>query len=373
MEDEAEAHEKLKSAIMSVQDTIDALMGDSQSVQSKDYMTGRYNDLLANAQADPAKAQEFASFATQYLDFMSDYGDPKARETVLQDLQGIQSTYLEAKAEIEESYVDSSGDIFDISYVNTIAAKQLEYFTARSALQNSWYEKEKEFLEESIVSIDELWKTYSDAFFAVNRETPSTAPENPNALYIPPVVKPDYEPASMPSYEEFISGFDDKISKILKGLMSDNHWGGIRGDEGNIDKGVYSYWQGLDTNNEGSAWYESIFEAIKDHYGVDRLPFADGGVLSGPLSGYDVNAQFHGTEAIIPINSGYVPVKIQGGNNNSKRVEELLTKLVSLTNKSDGKTEIRVYVGNKELKSFTAETIRTDPETQRSIKRVVNV
>jgi len=98
---------------------------------------------------------------------------------------------------------------------------------------------------------------------------------------------------------------------------------------------------------------------LEDIYGSEAS-FADGGIISGPMSGYTLPTTFHGVEHI-------------STDADMKDVKSLLTKLVSITNKGDGKTEVRVYIGNKELKTITAETIRTDPETQRTIKRVANV
>jgi hypothetical protein len=41
--------------------------------------------------------------------------------------------------------------------------------------------------------------------------------------------------------------------------------------------------------------------------------YAQGGIASGPTSGY--TARLHGTEAIIPLKNGRVPVEITGGSN----------------------------------------------------------
>jgi hypothetical protein len=41
--------------------------------------------------------------------------------------------------------------------------------------------------------------------------------------------------------------------------------------------------------------------------------YADGGISKGPTSGYP--AMLHGTEAVIPLSKGYVPVEITGGSN----------------------------------------------------------
>jgi len=84
----------------------------------------------------------------------------------------------------------------------------------------------------------------------------------------------------------------------------------------------------------------------------DDYSFADGGIISGPSSGYQMpNTTFHGTEAIIPLTGGSIPIEIKNGEQNITVV---------------------VKVGNRELKDITTEIIRTDPEAQKQIRRVAN-
>ena len=45
--------------------------------------------------------------------------------------------------------------------------------------------------------------------------------------------------------------------------------------------------------------------------------FADGGIASGPMSGY--NATLHGTEAVIPLNGDRIPLEV----NNQEMIQEL--------------------------------------------------
>jgi hypothetical protein len=53
--------------------------------------------------------------------------------------------------------------------------------------------------------------------------------------------------------------------------------------------------------------------------------FASGGVASGPLSGY--TATLHGTEAIIPMDRGNVPVVVTGG---GEGIDELIEEIKEL-------------------------------------------
>ncbi len=84
-----------------------------------------------------------------------------------------------------------------------------------------------------------------------------------------------------------------------------------------------------------SGW--TIEEIFDDLIGVGQ--WAEGGVSQGPESGYP--AMLHGTEAIIPLKNGSVPVTM---NSNNKRIEELLELL--LINASEGsKVEVSIDGG----------------------------
>jgi len=97
---------------------------------------------------------------------------------------------------------------------------------------------------------------------------------------------------------------------------------------------------------------------LQNLYSQPAPSFDDGGIISGPMSGYTIPTTFHGVEHITT-------------DNDMKDIKSILQKLVN--NSGGGDTQIRVFIGDKELKSLTAETIRTDPETQTQIRRVVHV
>jgi len=58
---------------------------------------------------------------------------------------------------------------------------------------------------------------------------------------------------------------------------------------------------------------QNIANSGLDTANTEVNQYADGGIASGPTSGY--MAMLHGTEAIIPLNNGKVPVEITGGSN----------------------------------------------------------
>jgi len=135
-------------------------MGDEQSVQSRDYMTGRYNELLAAAKADPAKAQDFTSFSTQYLDFMKDYGDPRTRESVLKDLTELKDIFgdeLQTVEKASEQHLMHISDIMDDLYT-----LDSQYQAKKSALDNNSYQTELDTLNK-LEDIEILEKKYGDA------------------------------------------------------------------------------------------------------------------------------------------------------------------------------------------------------------------
>ena len=54
--------------------------------------------------------------------------------------------------------------------------------------------------------------------------------------------------------------------------------------------------------------------------------FADGGISTGPASGH--TELLHGTEAVIPLKGGSIPVQVQGvGNSNSIDVTGIINEL----------------------------------------------
>ena len=75
--------------------------------------------------------------------------------------------------------------------------------------------------------------------------------------------------------------------------------------------------------------------------------YANGGISTGPASGH--MELLHGTEAIIPLNNGYIPVQIQGNN------AELIAEIKQL---------------RKELLSANIEIIKTNKKIHKILNRV---
>lgn len=87
--------------------------------------------------------------------------------------------------------------------------------------------------------------------------------------------------------------------------------------------------------NSVSSNINSLRNAIMMAINPDDAGYATGGIASGPTSGY--TATLHGTEAIIPLGRGDIPVVVKGGDN-----EAVATEIRALrTEVSDLKTELR--------------------------------
>jgi len=268
-----------KDNIESLQSTIDSIMGGSSGVQSKAYFENRYSSLLSGANNDPTKIKDYASFATEYLDFMKDYGDPKAYEKVLGELITMQDR-IETEVSISDAITGGKtiSDLYDLLIKNGMGG-------------------------------------------------PETS---------------DAERIVMAAYKKYEnrSGIGDDPSQIrLSGL---NFWTNA------LESGA------LNLNNFDSTFRQAVYENSQ------RTPsFDNGGVISGPMSGYTLPTTFHGIEHITT-------------DSDMKDIKKLLQNLVA-TGKSGDNVVVKVSIGNKELKEITAEIVRTDPETQTQIRRVANV
>jgi hypothetical protein len=112
LEDGAESIENATSGLDTVRGTTADILGGNQTPQSREFFEGRYNDLLADAQRNPENVSAFTDFATKYLDFISDYGDPKAQEDVLKDLFSLEGS-LEEQVSLSEN-ITGGKTIYDL-------------------------------------------------------------------------------------------------------------------------------------------------------------------------------------------------------------------------------------------------------------------
>ena len=65
-----------------------------------------------------------------------------------------------------------------------------------------------------------------------------------------------------------------------------------------------------------------------------KLGFSEGGIASGPLSGY--TATLHGTEAIVPLSGGRsIPVEINGGGGGGGNTFNISINASGMTDRTD--------------------------------------
>jgi hypothetical protein len=118
----------------------------------------------------------------------------------------------------------------------------------------------------------------------------------------------------------------------------------------------------------GDLWYQWInagfpVDVKGDGYGT----YATGGIASGPDSGYF--ATLHGTEAIIPLSQGYIPVRIMDGGSRrgeTGEVEELLREQNRLLKERlERPINVTVEVGGKSFDAYIdrrADNVRVKAE-----------
>ncbi|MFI0472973.1 DUF4214 domain-containing protein [Halomonas sp. HMF6819] len=83
------------------------------------------------------------------------------------------------------------------------------------------------------------------------------------------------------------------------------------------DAAGLDYWRGRVADGASLDDVRRSFESSSE-----KLPkFRDGGIASGPMSGYQV--ELHGTEAVIPLQNGPVPLRIESSNQQNPLLEEL--------------------------------------------------
>lgn len=112
-----------------------------------------------------------------------------------------------------------------------------------------------------------------------------------------------------------------------------------------------------------TAWVMYLYGGGNKTQSAANAGYADGGIASGPYSGY--TATLHGTEAIIPLRSGSVPVVISGGGYDDPETKALLKQLVA-----QGKQRQRVTLAldnGAELSGYIraeADTVRVNANSR---------
>jgi hypothetical protein len=275
--------------------------------------------LLSEAQSDPSKVSEFTGFANSYLDFISDYGDPKATEQVLNDLFALQGGVPDPVSMADEITGGKTlSDLYEI-------LGQIEGWESETAIYTK-VNAEQAYLSANL----DVANAVQQGNFASGLEHYGMYGENEGRQYggLTPgfeLDKADEGLTLVQREQNYLSSYLDVAAAVQRGEFA---------------TGLQHY----------------------QMYGADEgRAFKDGGIISGPMSGYTVPTTFHGTEHITT-------------DSDMKGVVKLLQQLVNKNVASgEGNIEIKVMLDGKEMKAFTAKTIRTDSETQTQIRRVARV
>jgi len=327
LEDYIDSEERLiearKSASASIETYINELLGSTSApVQSMEFFEKRYSQLLDEAKnAGPddisSAVSTLTSFASNYLDFANSYGGDYASlfDSVVSDLKGV-GQYQDAEAYVQGVHLGGIrtriGDEDEATDINSLLR---EFVEAQSKIDDAaWMTDELDKLGSIDDNISLLYAAQIAYYDSIGQERPDEIKQ---------------------SLIEAITRMGKEIG-FVNGEMRYSF-----PDYGNIYLGRSS----IEGNPEQAAEY----------FGLDlnNYRFADGGIISGPLSGYQLpNTTFHGDEAIIPLKSGAIPVQLNGD--------------------SGQNITVVVKIGNKEIKDITTEVIRTNPTAQHYIKRAAN-
>lgn len=324
IENAAESVEDFSTAFDTIQATIDSIMGGGGAgVLSKDYFESRYSSLLAGAQADPSKVADFTGFANEYLSFISDYGDPKAMEKVLNDLFALQSGLPDPVSLADE----------------ITGGKTLSDLYTLLAETGGWNPGASEI--ESIVSA---------AYANIGREGIGTGSGNIDQAGF------DYWLESLISgaisIGDFHSTFEDAS---VNAIVTDAYAGIGRADT--IDQAGFDFW--VNALISGAISQKDFLDTFNE---AANPSFADGGVISGPTSGYTIPTTFHGVERITP----------------ESDFQDLRSGIQQLVNNAGGNSgdiivEVHAHFGKDSFKPMMIDVVRKDRQMQTEIKRAANV
>jgi len=477
LEDAQESFKDFTRGIESIQNAIDGIMGDSQSVQSRDYMEEKYATLLKAAQDDPAKANEFASFSKTYLDFMSDYGDPKAREKVLKDLWSVEEDYTKAQLSEGEqtniNLVDMTAVMEDLYKLESVSKKaredfennrftaelgnfkdtksiltlETEYFAAKAALDASTNQEKIDDLEKIVgvgqTTADFLEKYLEakngagaadimvdiyDAFTGFIENNPwgkaladwwngldsgstpdgsggnsptdntdllpdpnqqpgtgdNVTPDPSGGLPpdtgggLPPADTHDGVPDDWNGYIDGVS-WADKYVQELYATVGRGPDIGSAVDQ--IDQRGYNDWREKAKYGEYSRLLGEFRSAISSYLETNAYEITLPGTLANYVKNHNTlglntggSFQVNGPGGIDNLALPQLRVT-QGEIVNVSRADimaELVSEIRNLGNKG-GDVQVKVFVGNKEIKDVTIETMRTDPRAQQVIRRAASV
>ena len=293
----------LESAIKSIKDYRKALYigADSplSSSQKQEELLVRRTILQAEViSGDTDSVSDLLSVSSDYLTVtkgMSRNAVEYAREValtnnLLEDAEvaaGDQLTEAERQVESLQNIIDEVNEVADA--ITDMDDARRAYEEAKTALDNNWYTEELTALQDIVLGIDELKAAYLSASAAA-----SAAASSGGSGYDPSYDAGDPGATANRSDSPWDSNVDSVDSRLdAAAVMYESMSGGVATSLFN----EAAAFLGVDSSELGS---ELGFTGNKSDFAA-KYGFADGGILTGPASGYDVSATFHGPEAIIPL------------------------------------------------------------------------
>jgi hypothetical protein len=351
LEDGAQKIEDATSGLDTVRDTIASILGSEQTPQSKTFFEKRYSDLLGAAQSDPGQVSAFTGFAIQYLDFIKDYGDPKAQEKVLRDLWGLEGSLEDQVTMADE--ITGGKTLSDLWDVLTGMNAESILPDLSTSVGNGLNLAETLFLS----SLQKYKEQYPDEYVANYYSPLSSATkefkEGSGYTYMTP--ERIEEMLKTPGYDAY--EYNGKTYDIGQLQKIHDLIGTVFGMEN--ESGAYSLQSVLAETiaKLGASMADYFWNPDSVIADLSNIGFASGGSISGPMSGYTVPVTFHGKEHI-------------STDSDMKDVKSLLQALVS---QNGGIVKVYVKVGDSgEFREVVADVMRSDPETQEITRRVVN-
>jgi hypothetical protein len=369
---EQELIDARRDAVKSIDEFILGLQGSTKSpVQSLEFFEKRYEQLLKEAKTAspedlPGAVSNLTGFTSEYLDFAGAYGGDNYNELfnkITGDLTEF-GGHIENEASEEQKILNDIKN--KLGWADTVLPNLKtafdNYVQAESALDEAqWMTDELNKLgniNDSLGKEGDLYALMKNYYDLIGKDIPENIPPKTDTTYNPETgvlttitTNPDGSSSGsglgQPVTDNRKWGpawTEEKAIEVMRVIGKSNFPNSSISEStfDNIAVSAYRSWLELDP--ELAKKYR---QPLDKSYEV--LGYADGGIASGPMSGYPV--MLHGTEAIIPLNSGSIPVQIQSGNQDIKIV---------------------VKIGDKEIKDITYDVIRTDAPTQHQIKRVAN-
>jgi hypothetical protein len=256
---------------------LDAAKSTSSSKLDYDREVAKTNVLMFNVQEN--LGEQLTEAEKQAVAFQELIDGVNGVDKQVKDIAEAKEIYDAAKTALDNNWYSSALD--DCDETKDIGTLQKEYNEAKEAFDETWYDDEIEALEDVVLSIDELKAAYLAAEAAVPPIADAAGPAISRNLPVPKIdtLSPfDYSPEEWGArviYESATGGVSTPVYNAAREALG-------YGDDS------FAFMSGIGYNGDP--------DALRDRYG-----FSEGRILTGPVSGYGVDATFHGPEAIIPL------------------------------------------------------------------------